>query len=104
MDADKSFARKITLNEIVCQNECPTRYVDPLSQKEEILLLEKRASKQLAKEHLGRLISLLEHDRADWLSYFERNIDKVFKGAVFFIGKALWGTERLEEAARYPIN
>ena len=27
----------------------------------------------------------------------------MFKGAVYFIGKALWGNERLEEVT-YPIN
>lgn len=37
------------------------------------------------------------------MQYFEMNIDKVFKGAVYFIGKALWGNERLEEVS-YPIN
>jgi len=37
------------------------------------------------------------------MQYFEVNIDKVFKGAVYFIGKALWGNERLEEVT-YPVN
>lgn len=46
---------------------------------------------------------MLEQDRSYWIQYFEMNIDKVFKGAIFFIGKALWGQERIEEV-NYPIN
>jgi len=33
---------------------------------------------------------MLEGERSIWISFFRENIDKVLKGAVFFIGKALW--------------
>lgn len=36
-----------------------------------------------------------------WTEYFERNVDKIIKGAVYFIGKALWGPERITEVPIY---
>jgi hypothetical protein len=45
----------------------------------------------------------MQNDRKDWIMTFEKNIDRVLKGAIFFIGKVLWSHERIEEI-KYPIS
>jgi hypothetical protein len=59
------------------------------NQKEDIARLDKKSSYSLIQD-IQKLIVMLEGERSIWISFFRENIDKVLKGAVFFIGKALW--------------
>jgi hypothetical protein len=44
-------------------------------------------------------------ERMGWIEYLERNVDKIAKGGVYFIGKSLWGPERITEInITYSIN
>ena len=49
------------------------------------------------------ILSLIEHDRIMWISTFEKTIDRVYKGAVYLIGRVLWSNEKIPEIL-YPIN
>ena len=40
---------------------------------------------------------MIESDRISWINTFEKNFDKVLKGAIFFIGKILWSSDRIYE-------
>lgn len=51
--------------------------------------MDERSAKAQIKD-IQKFIDSLEGDRKLWISYFEKNIEKVYKGAAFFIGKALW--------------
>ena len=45
---------------------------------------------------------LMEKDWHLWVNTFEKNMDRVLKGAVFFVGKLLWSQERIGD--NHPLN
>jgi hypothetical protein len=47
---DSTFNKKMTLSELVCQTECPSKYVDGYQQRDELIQLDKKASKALIKD------------------------------------------------------
>ena len=46
---------------------------------------------------------MLKDDRSIWINTFEKNIDRVQKGAIYFVGKILWSQEKIEDL-NYPIS
>ena len=46
---------------------------------------------------------MLQDDRNFWIQTVERQIERVQKGAIYFIGRILWTNERIENI-NYPIS
>lgn len=98
-ELDKQYARRSTLNELVCQTECTGKFMEPY-QREELGYWEKKNLKSVEHE-VRRITDTFAQERLAWIEYFERNIDKVIKGAAFFTGKALWSPEKITEIPIY---
>ena len=101
----------MSIYELICKNQCQVKFVKNNEQQnnsdltEEILRVDKLAQTYFAadKSRMTEVTSLLTDDRNLWVNTFEKNIEKVQKGAIFFIAKILWSQERIEEI-HYPIN
>lgn len=68
-----------------------------------IAKLEWEAKLSFDKYDLKSFLKSLETDRSMLIKTFEKQIERVKKGAVYFIGMALWGYESVD-GLKYPIN
>lgn len=49
------------------------------------------------------LMQILQEDRAIWVLSFERWMDRVQKGATYFVSRSLWNVEKID-FIEYPIT
>ncbi|CDW73839.1 UNKNOWN [Stylonychia lemnae] len=95
---------RMTIHELICKNKCDLKFYD-YDLQEDIIRLEKLSQKAFAidKNKLKELMGILLNDRTLWISTFEKNIDRVQKGAIYFVGRILWSQEKIEEL-NYPLS
>eukprot|EP00347_Sterkiella_histriomuscorum_P001860 403370400 len=95
---------KMTIHELICRNKCDMKFYD-ISLWEDVQKIERLSQNAFAfdRNKLQDLINILQDDRNLWISTFEKNIDRVQKGAIFFVGKILWSQDRIDNI-NYPIN
>ena len=100
-DERSRYTKKTSLCEIVCLNECFTKCLE-FNQWTQIQELEVQAQTKL-QELMPQVINILENDRQQWIFTMEKNFERIQRGAIFFAGKSLWGSEKIENLI-YPIN
>jgi hypothetical protein len=82
--------------------ECPSFFIDA-EQGAAIIDFDSRQQELFKAQRLGALRHRFEADRHEFIESLEKHIDRVKRGAVYFLGMTLYGTDNVKECS-YSIS
>ena len=94
--------QNLSIHELVCKMECPSFFIDA-KQGYQIIDFDSKHQKLFRDNKLNQLSLKFEQDRHDFMESLEKHIDRVKRGAVYFLGMTLYGTDNIKECS-YSIN
>lgn len=92
----------LSMDELICKMECPSFFINQ-HQCSSIIDFDSRQQKIFREQKLAVLKIRMEADRHEFIESLEKHLDRVKRGAVYFLGMTLYGTDNVKECS-YSIS
>lgn len=93
----------LSMDELICKMECPSFFVHS-NQTSRIIEFDTRQQKMFAEGKLLQLKERLVRDRQEFIMSLEQHIDRVKRGAVYFLGMTIYGDTGTTSECSYSIS